>query len=211
MNNRFRYAICRQVEEPRRAGENEAGIDFFIPSNLTVDDLMKANENSNTEVSHSSGCWPEANKAFIKIKSRNEPYVNEIILGAGARIIIPSGVCGLIEPSNSMLMAANKSGISTKKGLIYGAEIVDSTYTGEIHLNLINTSDIPQVIEVDEKAKLQFIHVPIYPTVPERIPWDGEGGFVELAKGWSERGSNWQGSTDKEQKDIEPYNDGPNA
>ena len=30
-------------------------------------------------------------------------------------------------------MAANKSGISTKQGLIYTAEIVDSPYTGEIH------------------------------------------------------------------------------
>lgn len=210
MENRFRYAIRRQVKEPCRAGGDEAGIDFFIPSDLTVEDLYKANEKSNTVVvvSQSSGYWPEANKVFLRVKG----YVKEIILGAGARIIIPSGVCGLLEPANSMLMAANKSGISTKQGLIYGAEIVDSTYTGEIHINLINTSDIPQVIEVDEKAKLQFIHVPIYNTVPERIPWDGEDGFVNISKGWSDRGSNWQGSTDKkEPKEIEPYNDGPNS
>jgi len=203
MEPRFRYVVCREVIEPRRAGESEAGIDFFIPTNLTLNDLYKANEKSNTEVVQSSGYWPESNKVYIKIKNNECPYVNEIILGPGARIIIPSGICGLLEPANSMLMAANKSGISTKKGLIYGAEIVDSSYTGEIHINLINTSDIPQTIEVDEKSALQFIHVPIYTTIPERIDYDE---FELESRNWSERGSNWQGSTD-----IEPYDDKDNS
>lgn len=201
---RFRYAICRQVKEPQRAGTKEAGIDFFIPTNLTIKDLKEANANTNVNITCYDSHLPYFNSIVLRTSEDN--FVNKIILGGGSRIIIPSGVCGLLEPCNSMLMAANKSGISTKKGLIYGAEIVDSTYTGEIHLSIINTSHVPQTIEVNEKAVLQFIHVPIYPTIPERIQWDGDGGFLELSKNWSERGSNWQGSTDNV-SEIEPYNE----
>jgi len=205
---RFRYLLCRDVIEPRRAGINEAGIDFFIPKNLTPGDLFKANEKANHNLIHSNNSdWPNTGTTSIKTVGR---FVTQIIIGANSRVIIPSGVCSLLEPSNSMLMAANKSGVSTKKGLIYGAEIVDSTYTGEIHISLINTSDIPQVIDVDEKAALQFIHVPIYTTLPERITLDE---FVNLSSNWSDRGSNWQGSTDNRSvmKDIEPYDDKPNS
>lgn len=201
---RFRYAICRQVKEPQRAGTKEAGIDFFIPTNLTFKDLKEANSKSNCQVILSNSYKNISDQVIVFTKNG---LVNGILLGPNSRVIIPSGVCGLLEPCNSMLMAANKSGISTKKGLIYGAEIVDSTYTGEIHLSIINTSSVNQLIEVNEKAVLQFIHVPIYPTIPERIPWDGVGGFLELSKSWSERGSNWQGSTDKEVSEIEPYNE----
>lgn len=205
---RFRYVLCRDVIEPRRAGINEAGIDFFIPKNLTISDLLKANEKVNDIDINGNPDWPIITSS-INIKTVGG-LVSHIILGPSSRIIIPSGVCGLLEPSNSMLMAANKSGVSTKKGLIYGAEIVDSTYTGEIHISLINTSDIPQVIDVDEKAALQFIHVPIYTTLPERITLDE---FVNLSSNWSDRGSNWQGSTDNGSgmKDIEPYDDKPNS
>lgn len=204
MEPRFRYVLCRSVLEPKRAGKSEAGIDFFIPSDLTPTDLFKANEKANNNLLHTNGDWPDSNTTFINTENG---YIKRIILGSNSRVIIPSGICGLLEPANSMLMAANKSGISTKKGLIYGAEIVDSTYTGEIHISLINTSDIPQVIDIDEKAALQFIHVPIYTTLPERIT---EYEFNNLSSNWSNRGSNWQGSTDKI-KDIEPYDDKPNS
>lgn len=209
MGPRFRYVICREVIEPRRAGINEAGIDFFIPTNLTPDDLFKANKKVNHTLIHSDYPYDWPNTGTTSIKTV-DGFVTQIIIGASSRIIIPSGVCGLLEPSNSMLMAANKSGVSTKKGLIYGAEIVDSTYIGEIHINLINTSDIPQVIDVrDEKAVLQFIHVPIYPTIPERISFEE---FELEAKNWSDRGSNWQGSTDgKGIRDIDHYGDKPNS
>jgi dUTPase len=34
-------------------------------------------------------------------------------------------------PENHMFMAGNKSGIASKKGLIFGAEIIDEPYLGE--------------------------------------------------------------------------------
>ena len=62
-----------------------------------------------------------------------------------------------------MLIAANKSGIATKKGLLFTAEIVDSPYVGEIHIGVYNASQESQIIEAGQKL-VQFIHVPVYIT-----------------------------------------------
>ena len=98
---------------------------------------------------------------------------------------------GLLEPRSSMLMVANKSGISTKQGLIYTAEIVDSPYTGEIHIGVYNTSHEIQVIEAGTKL-VQFIHVPIYLTEPKEVTNEE---FYKDAQYWGTRGNNGFGST----------------
>ena len=207
---RLRFALSREVQLPKRAGEHEAGIDFFIPKNLTTEDIQKANKDVHDIVIYEGVSeWPTAGQVCLHVNENG--FITDIWFGAGSRLIIPSGVHALIEPWASELIAANKSGVSTKKGLIFGAQVVDSTYTGEIHISLINPGENPQVISAGDKA-IQFIHTPILLTKIEHIEWDGLAGFLENAKDWSERGDNWQGSTDKEgPKDIEPYNDGPNA
>lgn len=210
MESRLRFALNREVQLPKRAGEHEAGIDFFIPKNLTVEDILKANKDvpDIAIFECDSSNWPSFGE--VCLLTNDEGFVSDIWIGVGSRIIIPSGVHALIEPWNSELIAANKSGVSTKKGLIFGAQVVDSTYTGEIHISLINTGDSPQVIKAGDKA-IQFIHTPIFLTKVEQISWDGVNGFLENAKNWSKRGDSWQGSTDNEKSDIEPYNDGPKA
>lgn len=206
---RLRFALSREVQLPKRAGEHEAGIDFFVPKNLTIEDIQKANKDvHDVTIYKGVGKWAAAGQVCLHVNEYG--FVNEIWFGAGSRIIIPSGVHALIEPWNSALIAANKSGVSTKKGLVFGAQVVDSTYTGEIHISLINPGENPQVLKAGDKA-IQFIHTPVLLTQVEQIEWDGLGGFLENSKGWSERGDHWQGSTDQEKKDIEPYNDGPNA
>lgn len=40
------------------------------------------------------------------------------------------------------LSVYNKSGVSTKKHLCKGAELIDSDYTGNVHVHLFNHSDI---------------------------------------------------------------------
>lgn len=206
---RLRFALSRKVQLPKRAGEHEAGIDFFIPKDLTVEDIMKANKYVlDIYIFAGNTDWPAAGQVCLHVN--DDGFVYEIWFGAGSRIIIPSGVHALIEPWNSELIAANKSGISTKKGLIFGAQVVDSTYTGEIHISLINPGENPQVISAGDKA-IQFIHTPIFLTKVEQISWDGLEGFLDISNNWSERGYNWQGSTDNKQNDIEPYNDSPYA
>ncbi len=72
-------------------------------------------------------------------------------------ILIPSGIKARV-PEGYMLTAFNKSGICTKKNLIVGACVVDSTYTGEIHIHLINVGKTTQELNPGDKIT-QFILV----------------------------------------------------
>lgn len=175
--NRFRFIKVREVVSPNRANPNDAGLDFYVPTNLTSEDIHSKNE-------FDSGGY-DLDIPF------SEHFVRHIALQPGHRILIPSGIKGLLEPRDSMLMAANKSGISTKKGLIYTAEIVDSPYTGEIHIGIYNTSHEFQIIEAGTKL-VQFIHVPIYLTEPEEVTHEE---FYNDAQYWGTRGNNGFGST----------------
>ena len=102
--NRFRFIKVREVVSPNRANPNDAGLDFYVPTNLTSEDIHSKNE-------FDSGGY-DLDIPF------SESFVRHIALKPGHRILIPSGINGLLEPPASMLMAATKSGIATKKGLI---------------------------------------------------------------------------------------------
>ena len=175
--NRFRFIKVREVVSPNRANPNDAGLDFYVPTNLTSEDIHSKN-------GFDSGGY-DLDIPF------SEHFVRHIALQPGHRILIPSGIKGLLEPPASMLMAANKSGIATKKGLIFTAEIVDSPYTGEIHIGIYNTSHEFQIIEAGTKL-VQFIHVPIYLTEPEEVTHEE---FYNDAQYWGTRGNNGFGST----------------
>lgn len=172
--NRFRFIKVREVVSPNRANPNDAGLDFYVPTNLTSEDIHSKNE-------FDSGGYD----LYI------EHFVRHIALQPGHRILIPSGIKVLLEPPASMLMAANKSGIATKKGLIFTAEIVDSPYVGEIHIGIYNTSQEIQVIEAGQKL-VQFIHVPLYITEPEEIQQEE---FYTESQMWGSRGDKGFGSS----------------
>lgn len=182
--NRLRFIKVRDVKSPSRGNDGDAGLDFYIPEDLTLQDLVKANPQL---IFHCKPLVP--GKVTLEYNSSNQVQV--IYISPFTRILIPSGIKGLLEPKDSMLMAANKSGISTKKGLIYTAEIVDSPYTGEIHIGIYNTSREFQIIEAGTKL-VQFIHVPIYLTEPEEVTY---GEFYNDASTWGTRGNNGFGST----------------
>jgi dUTPase len=66
------------------------------------------------------------------------------------------------------LIAANKSGVATKHGLIFGAQVVDYLYQGEIHISIINTST--KIIRIYEDMKLiQFLETPVFNSVIEIV------------------------------------------
>ena len=90
-----------------------------------------------------------------------------------------------------MLTAANKSGVATKLGLIYTAQIVDSPYTGEVHIGVLNTSSDFVILKPGQKLT-QFIHIPIFDTTPEEISNDE---YDKLSVNWGTRGNNGFGST----------------
>ena len=84
----------------------------------------------------------------------------DIEIPAHERILVPSGVKVWIGNNASALIATNKSGVATKKGLVVGATTVDSQYTGEVHLSVINTNNYPVNVTCGEKL-IQFIHTPV--------------------------------------------------
>ena len=125
----------------------------------------------------------------------------EQVLPPQRDILIPSGIKANV-PENFMLMAAEKSGVVTRKNaaiqagrkpkvtayntvVVLGAKIVDEDYQGEIHIHLVNVGNEYVIIKPGTKIA-QFILVPVsYDTVevvPENELFDeasdrGDGGF----------------------------------
>ena len=192
MEPSFKFVRVRDVHVPTRANQGDAGIDFYVPNDLTVDDLIKCNTNT-----YVGSC---SITDHIKVPS-NEVYclINEadnlfcILIGPHATCVIPSGICGILEPEASMLQANDKSGVSSKKKLKVTASIIDSPYTGEIHHVVFNTTNEPVIIDLGEKL-VQYIHIPIYLTQPEEIS-DSEFEKLKTEKELkSGRGSDGMGS-----------------
>ena len=167
MEPSFKFVRVRDVHVPTRANQGDAGMDFYVPNDLTVDDLIKCNTTT-----YVGNCGITDH---IKVPS-NEVYglINEadslcsILIGPHSTCVIPSGICGILEPEASMLQANDKSGVSSKKKLKVTASIIDSPYTGEIHHVVFNTSNEPVIIDLGEKL-VQYIHIPIYLTQPDEI------------------------------------------
>tara|TARA_B100000780_G_scaffold278667_1_gene253075 strand:- start:539 stop:970 length:432 start_codon:yes stop_codon:yes gene_type:complete len=104
----------------------------------------------------------------------------------GESAFIPSGI-RMDVPDGTMLQVCNKSG-RAKNGFIVGAQIVDSDYQGEMHLNVWNVSNKVLHIVSGEKI-VQMVLVPIL------FPELEEVGLERLFTNDSERGSGGFGST----------------
>jgi dUTP pyrophosphatase len=84
-------------------------------------------------------------------EKNSETGVGMIQLEPGARVLIPTGI-KLEVPAGYALIFFNKSGITTKYGLIVGAAVVDHNYQGEVHLSIINTNnENPVYLEEGDK------------------------------------------------------------
>lgn len=167
-----------EVKSPERANIHDAGIDFFMPS-----------------------ITPEFAQAFLaKNKDSHATlYRDGLTIPAGERVLIPSRIKVWIENKETMLMAANKSGLSTKLGLIFTAQVVDADYTGEVHVGIYNTSHAPVSISAGDKI-MQFIHVPVYLSKMIEVNEETYQEFVEYYG--TDRGSGGFGSTDKKEPEL---------
>ena len=112
-----------------------------------------------------------------------DDYIQETkTLQPGESVLIPSGIKANV-PDGYGLVAMNKSGVATKQGLTYGAQLVDPDYTGEIHIHVFNVSDKPQTIQPGQKI-MQFVLIPInfenvelVDELPEKQTTRGDKGF----------------------------------
>tara|TARA_R100001377_G_scaffold32169_1_gene17567 strand:+ start:437 stop:877 length:441 start_codon:yes stop_codon:yes gene_type:complete len=111
-------------------------------------------------------------------------YNGKTELFPGESCFIPSGI-KVNVPEGYALIAFNKSGVATKKGLHVGACVVDCGYQGELHINLTNVSAEEQTIAAGDKI-VQFVLLPLGdPSIElveennlyEAVSTRGEGGF----------------------------------
>ena len=109
----------------------------------------------------------------------------ETVLKPGEDSNINLGIITEFEPSY-VLIAFNKSGISTKFKLLRGACVIDSDYRGEIHAHMINVGTEPVTLKAGMKI-VQFILLPF--VKPELIELKEKPGAD------TERGANGFGST----------------
>ena len=178
---------------------------FYIKSNRTVGEYkcrlyLQWNTTTNNygfkigEYTDSSD-WKlfyfnELSDEIVKWITEDETVISKIEIEPHAKILIPSGI-HVNLPEGIFLKAENKSGIASKRGLIFGASVVDYDYEGEVHINLINTTSNNIMIQAGEKI-VQF--VPFFqPYMKEAIEYDS---LEELYKGKkSARGSGGFGSS----------------
>lgn len=145
MDRRIQFTKIRDVKSPNRANANDAGTDFFIPyyTEEFYKDLLAKNTQNNIMYEYA-------------VDGQGDEILN-ITLSPHSQINIPSGIKVNIIDKNTYLDANNKSGVATKYSLVVGAKVIDADYQGEIHLNLINTSDEAVTIRTGQKI-VQFIH-----------------------------------------------------
>lgn len=112
-----------------------------------------------------------------------------VTLKPGESVKIPSRI-HVNLPEGYYLTAANKSGVSSKRSLIFGAQIIDEDYQGELHIDIHNIGTEEQTLNPGDKI-IQFILRQIeYMDLEEVV-------FEKLYEGKeeSERGAGGFGST----------------
>lgn len=123
----------RDVKDPRR-NDYDAGIDIYT-CEFSAEYAEAIQEVNNHEVLFSYDV--DQKRFYLSI----QPHEN---------ILIPSGLKTRF-PKDVALIIHNKSGVALKKCLDVGACVIDSSYEGEIKINLINTSNDKQRIYFGEK------------------------------------------------------------
>lgn len=170
----LKYCKTKKVKSPNRAHAMDAGIDFYVPEDLTLNDM-------------------ESKFTAIGCRVQTDVDENGIIkcfkLKPNESILIPSGIKVKV-PEGYMLQFHNKSGVASKRGLLVGANTVDVGYEGECHLNLHNVSKIERVISAGDKI-VQGILIPVNFAMPEEV----ENAGVLFNGSSSERGEGGFGSS----------------
>ncbi len=106
-----------------------------------------------------------------------------LTVAAGERVRIPTGIAiGLPSPETVALVFA-RSGLAVKHGLTLSncVGVIDSDYTGEIQVGMINQSVTPYTVQPGERIAQLVIMPVLQPTVVETDTLEktarGDGGF----------------------------------
>lgn len=158
----MKFIKTRDVQSPQRANATDSGLDFFVPKDLIEVQLT----GYDTWKMHSVG--------------EDTP----IILLPWEWALIPSGIKAIIEPWYDLVFD-NKSWVATKKHLIIGAKVVDSSYRWEVHLHVINAGKVSRVINLWDKLAQGIIRK-VELITPEEITVEEfeENSNTSRGEGW---------------------------
>ena len=92
--------------------------------------------------------------------NEGKPY----ILRMNEQVNIPSGIQTKFK-NTQYLQMMNKSGVALKKGLVFGACVIDAGYRGEIHLNMFKVVKGTEDIRVRRRGFLGLLGFKEWATV----------------------------------------------
>jgi dUTP pyrophosphatase len=172
----IKYATVRDVRDPERGHPTDAGIDFFMPifDDQFVEHIM--NLEANQDEGPSGKLRFEAGRQLLI-----PPHANALI-PSGVKVEIPYGFMGLF---------LNKSGIASKSDLLIGGQVIDTFYSGEVHIDLHNVRPSPIMLTEGQKIA-QMILVPYLACDPTLV---GEDQLYDWMKQDEYRDEGGHGST----------------
>lgn len=193
MKESIKFIRVREVHVPTRANAGDAGIDFYIPTNLSLKHLLPCNAASRVSINYSGNTKQVLHDKVSVIDDPGKDQIKSFILGPHTTLVIPSGIRAIIEPLDSELHLDDKSGKASGLNIhVYGG-VIDSGYTGEMHFVIENTTSHQVEIKAGDKI-CQAIHRPIYLDIPEEITYEEFKVLAEAKKKQSGRGDAGMGS-----------------
>ena len=174
---KLKFFKTRNVQSPERGTELSAGVDMYIPVDLSLNELSAIQPikgQVEVKVNPTTGMLQE----FTLMPQRR------VLIPSGIKVKFPKGYCGLL---------VDKSGVASKVGITLLAKLIDEDYQGEIHFNLVNTSDMAVKFRPGQKIT-QMVVMPVSYCQPEEV-----STIDELYAGEN------QGETDIVLKTEEPF------
>lgn len=111
-----------------------------------------------------------------------------VCVPAGGRVTIPTGIAIGLPSAETVGLVYARSGLAVKHGLTLSncVGVIDSDYTGEIRVGLINQSDAAYTIQPGERIAQLVIAPVLLPEIEEAEELDrterGAGGFGSTGK-----------------------------
>ena len=108
---------------------------------------------------------------------------NEVVLKAGERTVIPTGIAIAIENNETAAFVYARSGLGIKHGisLSNGVGVIDSDYRGEIGVGLVNLGNGPYTVHPGDRIAQLMVTPVVRPVVVQAEELDetarGAGGF----------------------------------
>lgn len=162
------YRHAPNVKSPEKAKEGDSGFDVF--AHHFVEGYIIKNGQEYMVEADANGVIPEITNVrptgMFAANGRPVPAPDSVWINPGERVVIGTGLSCRVT-SNTMyvyeLQARPRSGLARKKGLtvLNTPGTVDSKFTGEICITVINHSGIAQKITLGDKiAQLVPCEVP---------------------------------------------------